>query len=432
MDLKGRNVEIFLIGGVCALVLFSVILYKKQQALNVCYQKIEKLNLDYAILNERYTQSLAMQESLKENENALEERIRQFLNQTTQEALLKNQSAFLDLAKNTLNDVHQKQKADLDSRQVAIHHLIDPVQKALGAVDTKLKELEKERQTAYLDIKHQVQHLIEAQKDLRFETANLVKALRTPMGRGQWGEIQLKRVVELAGMLEHCDFVQQQTGDDKKLRPDMVIRLPGKKHIVVDAKTPLSAYLNAIEAKLDHERQEFLAEHSVHVRTHIKNLSQKSYWEQFEDSPEFVIMFIPSESLFSAALEKDPSLIEFGAQERVIIATPTTLIALLRAIAYGWRQESIHDNIKQVIYLGQELYKRFNTFGTYFSKIGRHLNQSVDVYNQTLSSLENRLLPVVRRLQDVKSLKTDETPPTLQAIDSHSKTPHAPELSHEE
>ena len=212
----------------------------------------------------------------------------------------------------------------------------------------------------------------------------------------------------------------------------MVINLPGKKQIVVDAKTPLLAYLNALDSQKDEDRQNFLMDHALQVKSHIKNLSQKSYWEQFKNTPEFVVMFIPSEALFSAALEKDPSLIEYGATERVIIATPTTLIALLRAVSYGWRQENIHDNIKQVVELGQELYKRFSVFAGHFSKLGRHLNQSTDVYNQTLNSLESRFLPVIKKIQDIKSIQTNTPLPPLSAIDQQIKSPQSMEFIDEE
>ncbi|MDP2193979.1 MAG: DNA recombination protein RmuC [Alphaproteobacteria bacterium] len=348
----------------------------------------------------------------------------------SQETLLKNHASIMEMAKQSFEKVQESARTDLNQRQEAIKNLVEPMKVALSQVDEKLQTLEKERTVAYVDLKAQVKNLIDTQKDLKDETANLVKALRNPTARGQWGEFQLKRVVELAGMVEHCDFVQQETSQN--LRPDMIVRLPGGKQIVVDAKTPLFAYLNAIDAKTDQDRKAFLADHANHVRTHIKQLSQKSYWEQFKNTPEFVVMFIPSESLFSAALESDPSLIEFGANERVILATPTTLIALLRAVAYGWRQESIHESIQEIATLGQELYKRFYTVSQYFGKLGAKLNQSVDSYNQTLASIENRLLPVMRKFDDMKSIQTDGKHQPLTPIDAQIKSPQAMEFHHHE
>ncbi|HCU06483.1 MAG TPA: DNA recombination protein RmuC, partial [Holosporales bacterium] len=356
----------------------------------------------------------------------LEVKIKESFQSITQDTLLKNHASMMEIAKTSFEQSQEKSKHDMDQRHAAIKNLVDPMQLALSQVDAKLKVLEQERTIAYIDLRAQVKSLIETQKDLKDETSSLVKALRNPTTRGQWGEFQLKRVVELAGMVERCDFVQQETSNN--LRPDMIVRLPGDKQIIVDAKTPLFGYLNALDAKTDQERKKFMAEHAMQVRTHIKQLSQKSYWEQFKNTPEFVVMFIPNESLFSAALEQDPSLIEFGANERVILATPTTLIALLRAVAYGWRQESIHESVQEVINLGQELYKRFNTVSQYFSKIGRNLNQSVDSYNQTLASFENRLIPVMRRFQDIKALKTDTVTEPLKPIEAHSKSPQSMEF----
>lgn len=365
-----------------------------------------------------------------DEQKSLDQKLQDFLRNQAQDVLLKNQSSFMEMAKTTFEQIHQKQKHDLDSRQSAISQMIVPVNQTLSKMDEKLNFLEKERTIAYVDLKCQVQSLIETQKNLHHETSSLVRALRNPSTRGQWGEIQLKRVVELAGMIEHCDFVQQEASDRNKLRPDMLVHLPGKKQVIVDAKTPLSAYLNALEEKDFEKRAILMVDHARQVKTHIKQLSQKSYWEQFDYTPEFVIMFLPSESLLSAALEYDSSLIEFGAQERVIMATPTTLIALLRAIAYGWRQENVHESVKKIVDLGQDLYKRFHTFNDYFMKLGRTLEQSVNSYNQTLSSVEGRLLPVMRKFQDIKTIKKedDDSFLDLQVIETQTKIPHSMEF----
>ncbi|MBP9752309.1 MAG: DNA recombination protein RmuC [Proteobacteria bacterium] len=401
------------------------LIFKNNQLKNELYQK----RMDQALLLQKVQFFEIKENEHKDKEKTLDNKLKTLFDTAANESLIKNQSVFLQMAKTTFDNVYTQQKKDLEIKEEALKNLFDPMSKVLLSMDDKLKDLEKERLVAYVDLKTQVQGLLQTQKDLRNETSNLIKALRSPTTRGQWGELQLKRVVELAGMIERCDFVQQESTDDNRLRPDMIIHLPGKKNVIVDAKTPLSSYLKSIDSQNEEERARYLNEHAFHVKSHIKLLSQKSYWEQFDNSPEFVVMFIPSESLFSAALEKDPQLIEYGANERVIIATPTTLIALLRAIAYGWRQENIHDSIQTIVDLGQEFYKRFNIFGNYFSKLGRHINQSVDMYNQTLSSVENRLLPIVRRFQDVKSLKTDQEIANLSKIETTSKSPYAMEFS---
>lgn len=418
--------DIILFFTLAILVICALFLWRQRSALHHAKQKEHELIVEKSLLE----QQIAFQDKTLHNQSALieklEVRIKESFQSITQETLLKNHASMMEIAKSSFEQSQEKSKHDLEQRHAAIKNLVDPMQLALSQVDEKLKVLEQERTIAYIDLKAQVKSLIETQKDLKDETSSLVKALRNPTTRGQWGEFQLKRVVELAGMVERCDFVQQETSNN--LRPDMIVRLPGDKQIIVDAKTPLFGYLNALDAKTDQERKQFMAEHAMQVRTHIKQLSQKSYWEQFKNTPEFVVMFIPNESLFSAALEQDPSLIEFGANERVILATPTTLIALLRAVAYGWRQESIHESVQEVINLGQELYKRFNTVSQYFSKIGRNLNQSVDSYNQTLASFENRLIPVMRRFQDIKALKTDTITEPFKPIESHSKSPQSMEF----
>lgn len=418
--------DIILFSALFILTVCLLYIWKQKRDLSRAQQQAHELIVEKSLLEQQIVFQNKALNNQSELIEKLEIKIQESFQSITQDTLLKNHASMMEIAKASFEKAQDANKHDMEQRHSAIKNLVDPMKQALSQVDEKLKGLEKERTIAYIDLKAQVKSLIETQKDLKDETSSLVKALRNPSTRGQWGEFQLKRVVELAGMVERCDFVQQETSNS--LRPDMIVRLPGGKQIIVDAKTPLFGYLNALDAKTDHEKKKFMAEHAMQVKTHIKQLSQKSYWEQFKNTPEFVVMFIPSESLFSAALEQDPSLIEFGANERVILATPTTLIALLRAVAYGWRQESIHESVQDVIDLGQELYKRFNTVSQYFSKIGRHLNQSVDSYNQTLASFENRLIPVMRRFQDIKALKTDAVPETFKPIDAHSKTPQSIEF----
>lgn len=359
-------------------------------------------------------------------------RLSQTFKALSADALSANNQSFLELAKSTLERFQETAKMDLTTRQKAIGEMLTPVQQALGKVDGKLLDLEKERVGAYAVLRNQVAELVSSQKELRQETSNLVKALRAPSVRGQWGEMQLKRVVEMAGMVAYCDFAEQVSmdGENGRLRPDMVVNLPGGNKIVVDAKAPLSAYLEALEASEDQVRSEKLKEHARQVRAHIRTLSQRAYWEQFQPAPEFVILFLPGETFFSAALENDPTLIEAGVQEKVILATPTTLIAMLRAVAYGWRQESITENAREISNLGRELYKRLSDMGTHITRLGRHLGQVVDSYNQTVGTLERRVLVSARKF---KALDTsNEEIEELSVIDHAPRQVQSLELTGEE
>jgi DNA recombination protein RmuC len=347
------------------------------------------------------------------------------------DALKSSNQSFLELAKATLEKHQENARSDLEVRQKAVDELVRPLKESLQNVDTKLGELEKTRIAAYSALQEQLKGLVETQLPLLHnETAKLVKALRQPTVRGRWGEMQLKRVVEMAGMLEHCDFTEQTsvTTDEGRLRPDLVIRLPGGRQIIVDAKTPIEAYLQAMETEDEDAQRVHLTNHARQVRSHMAALGRKAYFGQFNPTPEFVVLFIPGEMFFSAALQQDPGLIEFGVNERVIPATPTTLIALLRAVAYGWRQEALARNAQEVANLGKQLYERIAKLGEHWANVGERLSKAVDAYNRATGTLESRVLVSARRLKDLQAAPADVEIDNLEPVERITRRLQASEL----
>ena len=347
-------------------------------------------------------------------------------------ALQRNNEQFLQLADTKLNETRQAAEGELSKRQEAIEQLLKPLGEKLGRYDEGVQRLEVERQKAYSTLTEQMKHLSTSHDQLQKETRNLVTALRSPQTRGRWGELQLRRVVEMAGMLERCDFDEQVSsdGDSGRMRPDMVVHLPGGKNVAVDAKVPMQAFLDANEADDESQRRIHLASHGRQMKAHVDALAKKEYWKRVDPSPEFVVAFIPGDPLLTAALEHEPGLMEYAVANHVLLATPTSLIALLRAVAYGWQQEQLAENAREVQLLGAELYQRLSVLGDHVSGVGKGLNSAVAAYNKAVGSLEGRVLVTARRFVEMGVVGAgDKELPHPPSVDATTRALQSPELS---
>jgi len=324
-------------------------------------------------------------------------------NSLSQEALRNNNESFLALAKQSFNHLQSNASNELKSREQSIANLLHPIKHSIEQTDKQLKELSQDRKVSETRLGEQISNLLNSQHLLQSETRNLVTALRRPEVRGQWGELTLKRLVELAGMSEYCDFDEQISvqSNDGLLRPDMLIHLPSERLLVVDVKTPLDAYISATEASEQNAQEQFLAQHSRNVKQRIKELSLKQYWQQFDRSPDFVILFIPGDQFLSAALDHDKSLLEYALKQRILLATPTSLVGLLRAVAYGWNQDTLSKNSEKIRQLGETLYARLQTLTTHLNKLGKNLDQSVEQFNKVAGSYSSNALPSARKLSEL-------------------------------
>jgi len=337
-------------------------------------------------------------------------------------ALESNNANFLQLAKSVLQNYQTQAAGDLAQKEQAVKNLVEPIAQSLAGMNQQIQELEEKRTHDYGSLGEQVKSLAETQRELKTETTKLVNALREPQARGRWGELQLRKVLELAGMMEYCDFQEQETTTtpDGRFRPDVIVKLPGDKNIVIDSKAPITSYLTALEATDDQARQAGIVDHSRQVKHHIDSLSAKGYWAQFQPTPEFVVLFLPGEVFFRAALDGDFELIEYGMSRRVIVTSPTTLIALLKAVAHGWNEKNLAENARRISEAGKDLYKRLCTLTGYVEELGKKLGGAVKAYDEMLRSMERRVFPLARKFPDLDRSLPAQSLPELDPLD---KTP---------
>jgi len=404
MDIS--QIFLWLIGVTLALVLGWLVGFNRAQ------REVSRLREDNTRLG---TQMESQRAASEEKLRAVEDMRAQFeatFKSLAGDALKSNTSEFLKLAESNFQTLHTKASGALEQREKAVESMVKPIREALEKTDQQIRKMEKERQEAFGSLTQHLKFMAQAQEQLQGETRNLVKALRRPEVRGQWGELTLKRLAELAGMVEHCDFEQQHSIDTEqgKQRPDMVVRMPGGREVIVDAKAPMDAYLAAMEAQTDSERGQEIQRHARNVRDRVRELSSKGYWQNRPNSPDFVVLFVPGDQFLSAALEIDPKLLEDALTHKVVLATPSSLVALLRAIAYGWRQEALAENAEHIRTVGEELYERLSTFAGHLDRLGTSLNRSVESYNKAVGSFDSRVLPGARKFTEMGIRSKKEFP----------------------
>ncbi len=418
IELQNAWQFILLCTSLCLLSAALGALIMRHRAHKACEQleiNTQKLSMQLELEKERYLEKI---EAIEDSRQQLE----QSFSVLSQQALQSNNENFLLLAKEKLSQYQIRAEANFEKKEKAIETLLEPINKALKQTESQIQAIEKERKESFGSLSQHLKLMNETQTSLRLETQNLVQALRRPEVRGQWGELTLKRIAELAGMVNHCDFYEQQQSEigDSRMRPDMIVRMPDQRELIVDAKTPLDAYLNATQTNDGNIRANALIKHARNVRERMRELSSKTYWNQFKHSPDFVVLFIPGEQFLSAALEQDPQLLEDALKNKVILSTPTSIIALLRAVAFGWRQLSVVENADKIRELGEDLYNRLATFAEHLQRLGKHLDASVEQFNKSIGSLDRQVLPGARKFKDL-GIEQKKPIPDLKMVENTPK-----------
>ena len=394
-------------------------------------EQLQHANKESVELKTKLEAELKNHEAHVEDLRKMDDELERKFTVLASDALGKNSENFLKLVSERFGKHRETADEALEKRKKEIETLVKPIGESLSKFEYRVGEIEKAREGAYGAITEQVKSLAEGQTNLRSETGRLVQALRQPKTRGRWGEYQLRNVLEMAGMTEHVDFVEEKTieGEDGRLRPDVIVRLPGGKSVIVDAKTSLEAYLSAVETDDEDTREQLMADHARQVRDRVRTLASRDYWNALPETPDFVVMFIPGEAFFAAAIERDPGLFETAVRRRVLICTPTTFVALVKAIAYGWQQEKLAESALEIAERGRDLYDRIKVFGGHMGDLGRSLRQAVDRYNQGIGSLEGRLLPAARKFETLGVVSAGSSIPALEPVELEAREVQAEELT---
>ena len=394
-------------------------------------EQLQHANKESVELKTKLEAELKNHEAHVEDLRKMDDELERKFTVLASDALGKNSENFLKLVSERFGKHRETADEELEKRKKEIETLVKPIGESLSKFEHRVGEIEKAREGAYGAITEQVKSLAEGQTNLRSETGRLVQALRQPKTRGRWGEYQLRNVLEMAGMTEHVDFVEEKTieGEDGRLRPDVIVRLPGGKSVIVDAKTSLEAYLSAVETDDEDTREQLMADHARQVRDRVRTLASRDYWNALPETPDFVVMFIPGEAFFAAAIERDPGLFETAVRRRVLICTPTTFVALVKAIAYGWQQEKLAESALEIAERGRDLYDRIKVFGGHMGDLGRSLRQAVDRYNQGIGSLEGRLLPAARKFETLGVVSAGSSIPALEPVELEAREVQAEELT---